>query len=108
MLLVDHQYETAMETVLQLMTMDDFNKMKGTIFMGIYEEKKMKDLEKAKHYYEKGLRIAEAFDDRANYVKAYAFIGLSRYFLEKGDNKQARAYEKKAKNATGYAYVLLN
>ena len=105
MLLVDHQYDAALDHVLQLMTIDDFNKMKGTIFMGIYEEKKLKNPEKARVYYEEGLRLAEAFDERANYTKAYAFIGLSRYYLDKGDNKQARAYKKKAKNATGYAYV---
>jgi hypothetical protein len=73
--------------------------------MGIYEEKKVKDLEKARIYYEEGLRLAEAFDDRANYIKAYAFIGLSRYFHEKGDGKLSKSYRKKAKNATGYAYV---
>ncbi|KPL23775.1 MAG: hypothetical protein AMS23_06210 [Bacteroides sp. SM1_62] len=105
MLLVDQQYEAALDPILHLMSMDSYNKMKGTIFMGIYEEKKLKNAEKSRIYYEEGLRLAEVFDERANYVKAYAFIGLSRYFLVKGDDKQARAYKKKAKNAAGYAYI---
>lgn len=105
MLLVDKQYKAALDPILHLMSIDDYNKMKGTIFMGIYEEKKMNNAEKSRIYYEEGLRLAEVFDERANYIKAYAFIGLSRYFLNKGDDKQARAYKKKAKNAAGYAYI---
>jgi hypothetical protein len=104
MLLVDQQYDTALDPILHLMNMDDYNKMKGTIFMGIYEGKKMNNPERSRFYYEEGLRLAEAYDDRANYVKAYAFIGLSRYYLEKGDNKQARAYRKKARNTGSSAY----
>jgi len=104
MLLIDQQYETALDPILQLMSMDEYNKMKGTVFMGIYEEKKLNNVEKSRIYYEEGLRLAEAFDERANYIKAYAFIGLSRYFLDKGDDKQARTYKKKAKNASSYAY----
>jgi tetratricopeptide (TPR) repeat protein len=107
MLLVDKQYEAALDPILHLMSIDEYNKMKGTIFMGIYLEKKLNDPEKAKVYYEEGLRLAEAFDERANDIKAYAFAGLSRYFLAKGDNKQAKAYHRSAKNATGHAYVFL-
>ena len=104
MLLVDQQYETALDPILQLMSMDEYNKMKGTVFMGIYEEKKLNNVEKSRIYYEEGLRLAEAFDERANYIKAYAFIGLSRYFLDKGDDKQARTFKKKAKNASSFTY----
>jgi len=104
MLLADQQYEEVLEFILQLMSKDGYNKMKGTILMGIYEEKKLHNAEKSRMYYEEGLRLAEAFDERANYIKAYAYIGLSRYFLEKGDEKQARAYKKKAKNASSFTY----
>jgi hypothetical protein len=104
MLLVDEQYEEALDPIMQLMSLDGYNKMKGTILMGMYEEKKLKNAEKSRIYYEEGLRLAEAFDERANYIKAYAFIGLSRYFHEKGDEKQARAYRKKAKNASSFTY----
>jgi tetratricopeptide (TPR) repeat protein len=104
MLLVDQQYEKALDPILQLMSKDEYNKMKGTIFMGIYEEKKLNNAEKSRIYYEEGLRLAEAFDERANFIKAYAFIGLSRYFLDKGDEKKARAYKKKAKNASSFTY----
>jgi tetratricopeptide (TPR) repeat protein len=105
MLLADKQYEKALDPILRLMSLDDYNKMKGTIFMGVYEEKKLNNPEKSRIYYEEGLRLADAYDERANYIKAYAYIGLSRYFLNKGDDKQARAYKKKANNAAGYAYI---
>ena len=86
------------------MSSDSYNKMKGTIFMGIYEEKKNNNLERSRILYEEGLRLAEVFDERANYVKAYAYNGLNRYFLDRGDEKQARAYRKKAKNASSFTY----
>ncbi len=106
MLLVDKQYEEALELILRLMTVDGYHKMKGTIFMGLYEEKKMNNAEKSRIYYEEGLRLAEVYDERANHVMAYAYIGLSRYFHNKGDEKQARTYRKKAKNASGYDYII--
>lgn len=102
MLLANKQYETALDPILSLMSMDDFNKMKGIIFMGIYEEKKMDDPGKSRIYYEEGLRLAEPYKDQANYIKAYAYIGLSHYFEEQGDMKQARDYRKKANNASSY------
>jgi len=104
MLMMDRQYEKALDPILQLMSIDGYNKMKGTIFMGMYEEKMRKNWEKSRMYYEEGLRLAGAYGERANYIKAYAFIGLSRYFLEKGDEKQARAYKREAKNASSYTY----
>jgi tetratricopeptide (TPR) repeat protein len=104
MLLADKQYDKALDQILSLMGMDDYNKMKGIIFMGIYEEKRKDDPEKSRILYEEGLRLAEAYEERADYMKAYAYIGLSRYFEGKGDMKQARSYWKKAKNASSYDY----
>jgi hypothetical protein len=104
MLLVDQQYEEAQDLIVHMMNLDGYNKMKGTVFMGLYEEKKQNHGERSRIYYEEGLRQAEAFDDRANYIKAYAYAGLSRYFHEKGEDKQARAYKKKARKASSFEY----
>ena len=104
MLLVDQQYETARDLIIHLMNLDGYNKMKGTVFMGIYEEKKKNNMEQSRKYYEAGLKQAEAFDERANYIKAYAYAGLNRYYLHKGDDKQARAYKKKARKASSFEY----
>jgi hypothetical protein len=106
MLLIDEQYELALDPILDLMSMDEYNKMKGTIFMGVYEEKKSNDPEKSRYYYEEGLRLAEVYDERADYVKAYAYIGLSRYFEGKGDARRARAFRKRVKNSSSSAYFL--
>lgn len=106
MLLVDQQYEKALNPISELMSIDGYNKMKGTIFLGIYEEKKLKNAEKSRVHYEEGLRLAEIYDERSNHFRAYAYMGLSRYFLHKGDDKQARTYRKKAKNASGYDYIM--
>jgi tetratricopeptide (TPR) repeat protein len=104
MLLIDHQFERALDPILSLMSLDDYNKIKGTIYMGIYEEKMMNNTEKSRMLYEEGIRLAEAFDERAKYIRAYAYLGLSRYYFEKGDNKRARAYRKKAKVGNSSAY----
>ncbi|MFC2113034.1 tetratricopeptide repeat protein [Bacteroidota bacterium] len=105
MLLINRQYDQALMQIDSMMKLDSYNQMKSTVYRGIHEEKGMRDLEKARNLYEKGLRLAEPYGERANYTKAYAYIGLSRYYSYKDDKRKAREYYKKAKNSTGYSYV---
>ena len=105
MLMLDKKYEDGLVQIKHLLELDDYNKMKGCIFMGIYQEKKAGEPEVARMHYEKGLELAEAYGERANYSRAYAYIGLSRYYFDQGDDKKAREYNKKARHATSYEYV---
>jgi len=106
MLLVNRQYEAAITHIRSLNDGDRYNRMKGTIYLGIYHEKHDKDHETARSLYEKGLRLAEEYGDRANYSRAYAYMGLSRYHAIKGELKESRDYRRKAGASTGYEYVL--
>jgi hypothetical protein len=105
MLLINNKYREAGIQIDQLMQLDNYNRMKGTIYRGIFEEKKERDREAARKNYELGLQLAEPYGDRANYSRAYAYIGLSRYYSEMENKKKAREYYRKAKNSTGYSYV---
>ena len=106
MMIVNQQYDEGLALIQSLMEIDDYNRMKGSIYMGMYLENHLKDLENAHRYYEKGLKLAEPFGKRADYSKAYAYMGLSRYYSLKGDSKLAREFRKKAGDATSYKYVL--
>ncbi len=105
MLLINRKYDQALVQIDSMMQLGSYNRMKSTVFRGIHEEKGMRHPEKARDLYEMGLRLAEPYGERANYTKAYAYIGLSRYYTNKEDKRKAREYYKKAKNATGYSYV---
>jgi len=105
MLLINEEYEQAGREIEELMKGDSYNRMKATIYRGMYEEKHKRNLESAGKLYEKGLILSEPFNERATYTKAYAYIGLSRYYKARDDNKKAREYYKKASNASGYEYV---
>jgi tetratricopeptide (TPR) repeat protein len=106
MLLVNRQYDEALTMIKSLTQIDEYNRMKGTIYLGMYQENHRRDPEKARRYYENGLILAAPYGERADYSKAYAYMGLSRYYKSKGDTRQARTYRKKANDATGYEYVL--
>ncbi len=105
MLLVNRQYDNALMPIKEMTSLDGYNRMEGTIYMGIYEERKKGDAEAAYRYYQAGLSLAEPYGEMADNTRAYAYIGLSRYYAGKGDDKKAREYYKKAKSSTGYAYV---
>ena len=106
MLLINKQYENALAHIHSLLTMDKYNRMKGNIYLGMYNEKYLNDLEKARVLYEEGLELAAEYGEMANYSKAYAYMGLSRYYSMKGNTKLAREYRRKAGNSTNYGYVL--
>lgn len=105
MLLINGQYDRALIQIDSMMQLDSYNRMKSTVFRGIHEEKGMSDPDKAKGLYERGLSLAEPYGERANYTKAYAYIGLSRYYTNNENKRKARDYYRKAKKATGYSYV---
>ncbi len=105
MLLINGDYEQALVHLEELRQGDSYNRMKAAIYRGIYEEKHKNNPERAKWFYEEGLRLSIPFGNRANYAKAYAYIGLSRYYKNRDDKKKAKEYYKKAKNSSGYGYV---
>jgi len=108
LLLMNKDYSLAKPIVDTLFLLDDFNVMKAYVFNGIYEEFHNHNPEKAKYYYLKGVELSVPFGPRADYQVAYAYIGLSRYYRDKGDSEQAKYYYKRAKESISYPYVYEN
>ncbi len=108
LLLMNKDYTIAKPVIDSLFLLDDFNVMKAYVFRGVYEEFYNKDPEKAKDDYLKGVELSVPFGPRADYQVAYAYIGLSRYYRDKGEPAQARKYYKLAKESISYPYVYEN
>ncbi|MBL7111266.1 MAG: hypothetical protein ISS19_04930 [Bacteroidales bacterium] len=105
MLIVNEELDVAKKHIDSLITMDPFNKMKALIYLGLYEEGKNRNFEKAKRYFLRGIKEAEPFGDYAGYQVAYAYMGLSRYYESNGDLKKAREYYRLAKETNAYPHV---
>jgi len=108
LLLMNKDYELAKPIIDTLFHLDDYNVMKGYIFRGLYREFHKKNRERAKKDYLKGIEMSVSFGPRADYQVAYAYIGLSRYYRDKGDSQNARKYYKMAKESISYHYVYEN
>jgi len=65
------------------------------IFKGILQEKKYKDLERAKQFYEEGINTISLFGDYGNEFCAYAYFGLSRICEFNGDKACKKTYQRK-------------
>ncbi len=104
-LLLSKEYEKALILLDKMDEMDDFSRMKATVYRGVYKEKALRNYSDAVKLYRQGLQMSEEFGPYANYTTAHAYIGLSRYYDREGDEKKARHYYKKARDATGFDYV---
>jgi tetratricopeptide (TPR) repeat protein len=105
MLLVNRDFEQARTLSDSLMTMGPFYKMKALIFLGLYAEGKEKNPEKAKRYFLQGINEAEPFGYYAGYTVAYAYMGMSRYYENWGNDRKAREYYKLTKATNAYPHV---
>jgi tetratricopeptide (TPR) repeat protein len=105
MLLVNGEFVPAKDLMDSLYTINPYNRMKALIYLGLYEEGKNMNREKAKGYFERGISESEAYGAYAGYQVAYAYMGMSRYYESKGDNKRAKEYYKKAKGTNAYPHV---
>ena len=65
------------------------------IFNGILQEKKYKNLNAAKQFYEEGINALSPFGDYGNEFCAYAYFGLSRICGYYGDNTCKRTYQRR-------------
>jgi hypothetical protein len=75
------------------------------IFLGIIQEKKYHNNEKAQQYYEKGISDISVFGSYGNEFTAYAFFGLSRISNENSDRHNKRLYRKNANEIAIYKKV---
>lgn len=85
---------------------DPFSRMQFHLYHAYYLEKYEKRLEEARNEYNSALEISEQFGDFTEIYNAIAFMGLGRYYENKGDHSRANHYFRQAKNASSYDYIL--
>jgi len=90
--------------IIQILVQDskDFYRMSGEVFYGIYMEKHISDLPKAKIWYQKSLKTGEHLGARADNKKSLAYAGLARIADAQGDKDAARDHYKKAMKLAQY------
>ena len=71
--------------------------MCGWIFHGAWLEESEKKLWDAKRAYNKGLVIAQSYENKGLYVKSLAYLGLGRIAEQEGNAKLAKVYYSRAK-----------
>jgi hypothetical protein len=73
-----------------------------SIFKGIIQEKKYRNLSKAEELYISGIRSIARFREYGDEFAAYAYFGLSRIASEKNDEKNEKIYRKLALKLTAF------
>lgn len=90
--------------IIQMLVQEskDFYRMSGEVFYGIYMEKHISDLSKAKIWYQKSLITSEQLGARADNKKSLAHAGMARIADAQGDKDAARDHYKKAMKLAQY------
>lgn len=97
-LLLVKQYDEAEKLVLSSGTniSNSYFRAQLAIFNGIIQEKKYNDHNKAKEFYNNGIRGISFFGQYGNEYAAYAYFGLSRISETDGNKNLKKAYRKQA------------
>lgn len=89
-------YDHAAALIEQLRAVENpYYSMCGETFKGLYAEKVDKSLEKAKIYYQKGLLTGKQCQDKGEYYRSLAYLGLGRIAEANGEMALAAEYFKK-------------
>ncbi len=106
-LMIRENYDEARPLISKFLERDneDYYKMKAYIFNGFYNEKVLHNLDMAKTNYFLGISIAQDIGYPAESYLAYGLMGLSRIFIEEGNEDKAKEYEKMARSISKYGYI---
>lgn len=86
-------------------TVNDFFQAQVDIFRAIIQEKKYNEADTAEQLYETGVRKAQPYGPFGEELISYAYFGLSRINVLKGNHKLAKQYRKKAKDLSSYDHL---
>jgi hypothetical protein len=97
-LLLIKQYDEAEKEIASSVEhlKNPFYQAQLTIFNGLLQEKKYRDIHKAQQLYLKGIREVSAFRNYGDEFAAYAYFGLSRISKAEGDEEKEKFYRKLA------------
>jgi hypothetical protein len=106
-LLLIKQYDEAERLMTQTgtKTTNSFYLAELTIFNGILQEKKYRDITQARQNYIKGIKDISLFGDYGNDIAAFAYFGLSRISDDKGDKPYKKIYRKMALKLADYKKI---
>ncbi|MGI9543973.1 MAG: tetratricopeptide repeat protein, partial [Cyclobacteriaceae bacterium] len=105
-LLEAKRYADAQSIIENLLRLPQpFFRMSAEIFHGMYLEKHLKDLTKAKAFYLKGIETGTSLGDKAENRLSFAYAGLARISHKEGDQDQALTYYKKASKLAQYRTI---
>lgn len=86
-------------------SINDYYRSQLLIFRGVIDEKKYKNINKAKNEYSTGAKDISIFGDYGSQLMAYAYFGLSRISALNNDMHNEREYRRKALNLTEFTNV---
>ncbi len=67
-----------------------YYKLAGYVFLGYFEEKIVKNEEKAEYAYRLGLEYGQELPDHGEYFKSFGYLGLGRVLVNKNEKEEAK------------------
>ena len=96
-LLLIKQYDEAEKEIISVEQMENpFLQAQVTIFKGILQEKKYRNIKQAEQLYTKGIKDISVFRSFGDAYAAYGYFGLSRISRINGDSDNEKLYRKLA------------
>ncbi len=82
------------EVIYSLITHESpYYKLAGYVFLGYFEEKIVKNQEKAEYAYRLGLEYGEEIPDHGEFFKSFGYLGLGRVLVNNGNGQEPEAKE---------------
>lgn len=69
-----------------------YYKLAGYVFLGYFEEKIVKNSEKAEYAYRLGLKYGDTIPNHGEFFKSFGYLGLSRILISNKKNTEAREF----------------
>lgn len=66
-----------------------YYKLAGYVFLGYFEEKIVKNHEKAEYAYRLGLEYGQEIPNHGEYFKSFGYLGLGRVLIQKNEKQEA-------------------
>lgn len=80
--------DVPIEMIYSLITHENaYYKLAGYVFLGYFEEKIIKNQEKAEYAYRLGLKYGSEIPDHGEFFKSFGYLGLGRVLLEKNESE---------------------
>ncbi|WP_420577559.1 hypothetical protein [Ekhidna sp.] len=69
-----------------------YYRLAGYVFLGYFEEKVVKNKEKAEYAYREGLKYGDTIPNHGEFFKSFGYLSLGRVLVERKQNEEAREF----------------